>query len=34
MRTECNKYQEYMTHGENTIANHRVYKFPNGWEQV
>ncbi|MDT2461496.1 hypothetical protein [Enterococcus avium] len=31
MRTECNKYQEYMTHGENTIANHRVYKFPNGW---
>jgi len=31
MRTECNKYQEYMTYGENMTSNHRVYKFPNGW---
>ncbi|MDT2640660.1 hypothetical protein P7D31_11080 [Enterococcus dongliensis] len=31
MRTECEEYQEYMTKGDNTIANHRIYKFPNGW---
>ena len=31
MRTECNRYRDYMTTGHNTIANHRIYKFPNGW---
>lgn len=31
MRTECNRYRDYMTTGHNAIANHRIYKFPNGW---
>lgn len=28
---ECRKYREYMSKGPNPRANHRVYKFPNGW---
>lgn len=31
MKTECEKYKEYMREGIHTESNQRIYEFPNGW---